>query len=73
MAEVIDRDGLQNRLEGVGLVLSCSTGESVEALETLVELHCLEAVSPLAFLDGVLCLAFRTRRVLRLCGGVVHG
>ncbi len=39
MAEVEDGDGLQNCLEGVGLVLSCLAGEAMEALDTLVELQ----------------------------------
>ncbi len=72
MTEVEDGDGLQNCLEGVGLVLSCLPGEAMEALDTLVELQGSETVSPSALLDRLLRFAFRAWRVLWFCCGLVH-
>jgi len=72
VAKVEDGDGLQNCLEGVSLMLSRLLGETMETLDTLIELQGSEAVSPSALLDRFLRFAFRARRVLWFCCGLVH-
>lgn len=63
MAFVEGRDGLQDRLKRVSLVLARITrGEAVQAFATLVHLQPAHPVPTLSFLDAVGALARRTRR-----------
>jgi hypothetical protein len=53
VAEIERRDGVQDGLQGIALVFSCGTGESVAALVALEEWNDPEAIPPPSFLCGV--------------------
>ena len=64
VAEIKRGDAFENEFERIGLILSRSAGEAVQALGALKDLQDLQAVPSLAFSGGVRTAARGTSGVL---------
>ena len=68
VAEVVDRDRLQDVLKGISSVFAGCAHELVQAFDALEQLVSLKAVASFAFLDSVLAAALRAHGEPRRSG-----
>ena len=67
VAEIVDRDRLQNVLEGIDSILPRGTGKPDQAFHALEDLECSKAVTSPPLLDGVLGAALWANGIWLLC------